>query len=168
MKNVLKKILAVFFGISSVYLLVILQISLINHLGMLASPPNLLYILTFAFIFALTERHAILTAFFAGLIYDILSFGSVGITPFLILTSLLLFSFSRKVFSHTGVTFFVYYYLSAIVYRIISSGRGFSPSFIFDGFSDLIILLIFVALLRLLAKVFNPSGVIQLRFRELP
>ena len=167
MKSFLRKILTGFFGIFLIYLLVILQISLFNYFGIFSVTPNLIYILSFAFIFALGEKYAFLTAFFAGMIYDILSFGVVGVTPLLILTSLLLFSLLRRVFIHTSVTFFIYYYLSTLVYRAVSSGLHFSPLYIFEGFIDLTILLFFVLLLRSVARIFNQSGVIQLRFSEL-
>jgi len=167
MKSFLRKIITGLFGIFSIYLLVILQISLFNYFSIFSSAPNLLYILSFAFIFALGARQAFLTAFFAGLIYDILSFGTVGLTPLLILTSLLLFSLLRRIFIHSSLTFFIYYYLSTIVYRAVSSGLHFSSSYIFEGFIDLTILLFFVLLLRFVARIFNQSGVIQLRFSEL-
>lgn len=167
MKSFLLKILTGFFGIFLVYLLVILQISLFNDLRIFTVTPSLIYILSFAFIFTLGEKYAFLTAFFAGMIYDILSFGALGVTPLLILTSLLLFSLLRKVFIHTSVTFFIYYYFSTLVYRAVSSGLHFSPLYIFEGFIDLTILLFFVLWLRFVARIFNQSGVIQLRFSEL-
>lgn len=167
MKSFLRKILTGFFGIFLIYLLVILQISLFNDLRIFTVTPSLIYILSFAFIFTLGEKQALLTAFFAGMIYDILSFGTVGLTPLLILTSLLLFSLLRRVFIHTSVTLFIYYYFSTLVYRAVSSGLHFSPLYIFEGFIDLTILLFFVLLLRFVARIFNQSGVIQLRFSEL-
>src|SRR3990167_5293719 len=105
MKSFLRKIITGLFGIFSIYLLVILQISLFNYFSIFSSAPNLLYILSFAFIFALGAKYAFLTAFFAGMIYDTLSFWIVGVTPLLILTSLLLFSLLRRIFIHTSVTF---------------------------------------------------------------
>ncbi len=167
MNNILKKILIGFFGILLIYLIVILQISFFNYFSIFSVTPNLLYIISFALIFALGEKYALLTAFFAGIIYDILSFGVVGITPIFILISLMLFSLLRKVFIHTSAAFFIYYYLNTLVYRAVSSGLHFSPSYIFEGFIDLIILLFFVLFLRFVLKIFNQSGVIQLRFSEL-
>lgn len=163
----MKKILTGFFGIFSIYLLVILQISLFNYFSIFSVTPNLLYILSFAFIFTLGARPAFLTAFFAGMIYDVLSFGTVGVTSFSILTSLLLFSFLKRVFSHVSVIFFIYFYLITIIYRSVNSGFHFSLPFVFEGFIDLTILLFFVVVLRFAVKIFNPSGVIQLRFSEL-
>lgn len=167
MKSFLRKIVTVLFGIFSVYLLVIIQISLFNYFSIFSVTPNLLYILPFAFIFVLGEKYALLAAFFAGMIYDILSFGVVGVTPLFILVSLLLFSLLRRIFIHTSVTFFIYYYLSTLVYRAVRSGLHFSPLFFFEGFIDLTILLFFVVVLRFVVKIFSQSRVIQLRFSEL-
>lgn len=164
----MKKILMGIFGIFSIYLLVILQISFFNYFSIFSVTPNLLYIIPFAFVFVLDEKYALLAAFFAGIVYDILSFGVVGVTPLFILTSLLLFSLLRRIFIHTSVTFFIYYYLSTLVYRVVHSGLQLSSSFFFEGFIDLTILLFFVVVLRFVVKIFSQSRIIQLRFSELP
>ena len=150
----------------SIFLLVVFQVSFLGRFFFYSAVPNLIYILVFALYITLDTRVSLFTAFFAGLLYDILTLGTVGLTPLSFLLSLLIFSFIRRFFSHSFYLFLLYFYLSSVLLKSLAAFR-LERSLFALGSLDLLVLLLMIGVLRWLISIFGSSSVIQLRFKEL-
>ncbi len=125
--------------------LVLFQLSFFPKLVGNALAPNL--VLAFAFTFLLYGGlgFALFTAFFGGLLVDLLSFSHIGVSPLILCLLLMLTKIVRKHLIRNDSFFGAFVYLSFVLYAILVQFPKFEfgPGLLMNSLASTVVFLIF-------------------------
>ena len=149
-----------------VFLLVIFQVSLLNQVFFFSNSPNLILVLPFAAFSVWGPRASVWIAFLGGLLYDILSLRSAGLTSLILLSFLIFYFLVRRFLSSSTYAHLLSFYFLSIVFRTFFSSTQLSFSHLTISLVEVLVLIFLTIFFNLLSGVFGSSNYIQLKFER--
>lgn len=140
--------------------LVLFQMSFFGELFDPIFVPNLIFAFAFALLFNDLSESSYMSAFIGGLVFDLLTFGIIGMTSLTFVGFLFLFSFVRRYVSKNTVTGGIGVILLQFIYTwfILGFRMVGIPKLLLSGFVTLVTVYLFQFILRGFVDYLRRSG----------